>query len=269
VCKARIKICGITRPEDAEFASNVGADAIGIVFYGPSPRNVADLCLAREIALSVGPFVSVVGLFVDASVAAVANVLGSVPLNVLQFHGSETAAYCQQFERPYVKALRMKEGVNVLQSMEEYPLASGILLDTYKKGVPGGTGEAFNWERVPQNPSCPIILAGGLSPKNVQGAVKIAQPYGVDVSGGVESLPGVKDKNKIEAFIANARVEKLSESESKISRIILQFRIKKGTLVSTVGVLYLKRLCMPWMNSKKSIRARKTILTLSLSLIKI
>ncbi len=203
----RIKICGITRQEDAVDAVRAGADAIGLVFYEPSPRNIANYSLAAEIARAVGPFVTVVGLFVNPEKAFVERVLSAVPLSLLQFHGDENAQFCESFDRPYLKAMRMNQGIDVLDKMGEYPGAAGFLLDAYKKGVPGGTGESFDWSRVPLQPPRPVVLAGGLSPDNIATAVRICEPYGADVSGGVERSPGIKDKDKINAFIKNARAE--------------------------------------------------------------
>lgn len=200
----RIKICGLTRVEDALVAANAGADAIGLVFYAKSPRAV-NIEMARKIALSVGPFVTVTGLFVDAAPAEVNRVLQSVPLHLLQFHGDESLEYCESFQRPYIKALRMKPGLDPLESVRSYPSATGILLDAYRPGVPGGTGETFDWARVPQKSPKPLVLAGGLTPENVADAIRATRIYGVDVSGGVESTPGLKDPEKIRAFIGNAR----------------------------------------------------------------
>ncbi len=203
----RVKICGITREEDANCAAAAGADAIGIVFYPPSSRFVSDLVLARDIALSVGPLVTVVGLFVDALPQDVEKVLTGVPLNLIQFHGGEKNSECECFGRPFIKALRMKGGLDVGALMASYPSASGFLLDTYVSGSPGGTGQVFDWERVPRRPAKPIILAGGLDENNVHKAVQVASPYGVDVSGGVEAQPGIKSHEKINAFIKKARGE--------------------------------------------------------------
>lgn len=204
--QTKVKICGIRSIADAESVASAGADAIGLVFYEPSPRHVPDLGLAAEIAMAVGPFTSVVGLFVDAEVAEVERILKTVPLNLLQFHGNENARYCEQYSHPYMKALRMKPGLDVLEVASEYSSARGILLDTYVKGVPGGTGERFNWAEVP--PSLKnVVLAGGLTAENVAHAVKSVKPYAVDVSGGVESTPGKKDANKIRAFISEAKLE--------------------------------------------------------------
>lgn len=200
----RVKICGITSVADAEAAANAGADAVGLVFYDPSPRAVS-IKQAREIAESLGPFVTIVGLFVNADAAFVNEVLDQVPLQVLQFHGDESREFCESFKRPYMKAIRMKPELNVVEAINEYSSASAMLLDAYRPGVPGGTGETFDWQRVPKNSERPIVLAGGLTPENVAGAIEATSVYGVDVSGGVEFAPGKKDKEKIAAFIRNAR----------------------------------------------------------------
>lgn len=205
--KSRVKICGVTSPEQALSIAQAGADAIGIVFYKPSPRSVMDVSLAAEIASAVGPFVSVVGLFVDADRAAIESVLNHVPLSCIQFHGNESAAFCSSFHRPFVKAIRMKPDVVLDDVMITYQKAQGILLDTYVKGIPGGTGEAFNWALVPKNSQMPIVLAGGLTVNNVRAAITTTSPYGVDVSGGVEMSPGIKDLNKVRAFIRSAKSE--------------------------------------------------------------
>jgi phosphoribosylanthranilate isomerase len=201
---ARVKICGITSVEDAAAAVQAGTDAIGLVFYSKSPRAVS-VAQAAKIAQSVGPFVTVVGLFVNAEPEFVSSVLQQVPLHVLQFHGDETEEYCQQFQRPYFKALRMKEDLDVSAAMAKFPSAVGILLDAYRPGVPGGTGETFDWQRVPQNSSVPVVLAGGLNPSNVAQAVESTKIYGVDVSGGVEASPGKKDTDKMLAFVRHAK----------------------------------------------------------------
>jgi phosphoribosylanthranilate isomerase len=210
---SRVKVCGITSVEDALVAVEAGADAIGLVFYPPSPRYVST-DIAKKISLAVGPFITVVGLFVNESKANIDNILRSVGLHVLQFHGDEPPSFCDAFHRPYMKAIRMKADINIEQVIESYPNASGILLDAYRKGVPGGTGETFDWNRVPvqqssQQPSTqglpPIILAGGLTPNNIAAAVATTRPYGVDVSGGVEVSPGKKDPQKVADFIKNAK----------------------------------------------------------------
>jgi phosphoribosylanthranilate isomerase (EC 5.3.1.24) len=207
----KVKICGITSVGDAKAAVAAGADAIGLVFFAPSPRNIANFAIAREIALSVGPFVTVVGLVVNPERGFLDEILRQVPLHVIQFHGDEDEPFCASFCRPFIKAVRMKPGLDIGAVISSYPSACGILLDTYKKGVPGGTGETFNWELVPADAITPIVLAGGLIPENIAAAVRIVSPYGVDVSGGVESSPGIKDKNKIKAFIDNAHAEFKSE----------------------------------------------------------
>ena len=206
----KVKICGITSIDDASLAVSAGADAIGLVFYEPSPRNINDLGLASEIAAEVGPFTQLVSLFVDAEPAFIERVLGNVAVNTIQFHGDESAAFCEQFARPYVKALRMKPGLDAALAAAEHPAARGVLLDTYVKGKPGGTGESFNWHRVPENLRN-IVLAGGLNANNVGDAIQVVQPYAVDVSGGVEQSPGIKDPNKVRAFVRNAKLEQKSE----------------------------------------------------------
>jgi phosphoribosylanthranilate isomerase len=209
--RTRIKICGITRIDDALAAAAAGADAIGLVFYAPSPRAV-NIERAAAICAALPPFIGTVGLFVDASAEAVAAVLAAVPLSALQFHGSETAAYCARFARPYLKAVRMRDDLNVAAAAREFAGASALLLDTYRAGVAGGTGEAFDWRRVPPALAARIVLAGGLNPANVAQAIAQVRPYAVDVSGGVESAPGIKDPAKIQAFIeAVQRVDQLEQ----------------------------------------------------------
>lgn len=199
--RTRVKICGITRPQDAIAAAQAGADAIGLVFYPASPRAV-EIEQAREIVTALPPFVTVVGLFVDADEATIRQVLAALPLDVLQFHGDESPGACRRYARPYIKALRMREEADVLGAAREYHDAAGLLLDTYQAGVPGGTGDSFDWRRVPAHLTTPVVLAGGLTPENVAEAVSTARPYGVDVSGGVESQKGIKDAWKIRSFIA-------------------------------------------------------------------
>ncbi|TXI31064.1 MAG: phosphoribosylanthranilate isomerase [Aquipseudomonas alcaligenes] len=200
----RVKICGITRVEDALAAAAAGADAIGLVFYAKSPRAV-DIEQAREILAVLPPFVTSVGLFVDAERSELERILASVPLDLLQFHGDESVQQCEAFGRPYIKALRVKAGDDIAAQVARYPSAQGILLDAYVEGVPGGTGEAFDWSLIPQTLSKPLILAGGLRPDNVAEAVSRVRPYAVDVSGGVEASKGVKDVEKVGAFIRAAR----------------------------------------------------------------
>lgn len=200
----RVKICGITRVEDALAAAAAGADAIGLVFYAKSPRAV-DIEQARAILAALPPFVTSVGLFVDAERSELERILASVPLDLLQFHGDESVQQCEAFGRPYIKALRVKAGDDIAAQVARYPSAQGILLDAYVEGVPGGTGEAFDWSLIPQMLSKPLILAGGLRPDNVAEAVSRVRPYAVDVSGGVEASKGVKDVEKVGAFIRAAR----------------------------------------------------------------
>jgi phosphoribosylanthranilate isomerase len=201
VSLVRSKICGITRLEDALVAIEAGADAIGFVFYAKSPRAVT-VEQARAIIAALPPFVTTVGLFVNMPRAELTELLAQVPLDLLQFHGDETAADCVGYGRPYIKALRVQAGDDVAAMIALYPEASGILLDTFVAGVPGGTGEAFDWSLVPQLPSKPIVLAGGLTAENVRAAIEQVQPYAVDVSGGVEQSKGIKSAEKVRAFIA-------------------------------------------------------------------
>jgi len=200
----RSKICGITRIEDALAAVEAGADAIGFVFYAKSPRAVT-VQQARAIIQALPPFVTTVGLFVNASRCELGEILDAVPLDLLQFHGDEAVEDCEGWHRPYIKALRVKAGDDIAAAVDAYPSASGVLLDTYVEGVPGGTGEAFDWSLIPQGLSKPLILAGGLTPDNVADAVARVKPYAVDVSGGVEASKGIKDHAKIQAFINAVR----------------------------------------------------------------
>ncbi len=200
----RVKICGITQVEDALAAAAAGADAIGLVFYARSPRAV-DIERARAIIAALPPFVTTVGLFVDIERAELDDILASVPLDLLQFHGDESPEQCEGFNRPYIKALRVRAGDDIAARVDYYPGASGVLLDTYVDGVPGGTGAAFDWSLVPPALSKPVILAGGLHAGNVASAVAQVRPYAVDVSGGVEASKGIKDAEKIGAFIRAAR----------------------------------------------------------------
>ncbi|MBH3393645.1 MULTISPECIES: phosphoribosylanthranilate isomerase [Pseudomonas] len=196
----RSKICGITRIEDALAAAEAGADAIGFVFYAKSPRAV-DVRQARAIIAELPPFVTTVGLFVNASRCELNEILEVVPLDLLQFHGDEAPQDCEGYHRPWIKALRVRPGDDLEAACKLYAGARGILLDTYVAGVPGGTGEAFDWSLVPERLSKPIILAGGLSADNVGQAIAQVRPYAVDVSGGVEQAKGIKDAAKIEAFM--------------------------------------------------------------------
>ncbi|MEW5756803.1 MAG: phosphoribosylanthranilate isomerase [Pseudomonadota bacterium] len=200
----RVKICGITRPEDALAAARAGADAIGLVFYAQSPRAVS-IEQARAVLQVLPPFVTTVGLFVDAEPDRIEEVLAGVPLDLLQFHGDETPEQCERFHRPYLKVVRMRPGVDLAEYARRYHNARALLLDTYQPGVPGGTGESFDWGRVPVSLDKPIVLAGGLTPGNVAAAITAVRPYAVDVSGGVESAKGIKDAAKMAAFIKEVR----------------------------------------------------------------
>ena len=198
--KTRIKICGLRDAAMARETARLGADAIGLVFYAPSPRHV-EIEAAREIVAALPPFVMSVGLFVDADPDYVRSVLAQVPLDVLQFHGNESPAYCEQFSRPYLKAVRVKPGLNLLEYAASYPGARGLLVDAFVEGVPGGTGEGFDWSLLPADLPLPLILSGGLYPGNVKAAVEEVRPWAVDVSSGVESAKGIKDVAKIAAFV--------------------------------------------------------------------
>ena len=202
--RTRIKICGITSVEDALAAARLGADAIGLVFYPPSPRYV-EVEQAAEIAAALPPFVTTVALFVNADEQTIADVVSRVRIDLIQFHGNECKDYCGLHQRPYIKAVRMSDDVDLDKQLNDFSQARGLLLDTYKAGVPGGTGEQFNWDRVPAHVADKIILAGGLTPENVKDAVAQVHPYAVDVSGGVESVPGKKDIEKMARFIEAVR----------------------------------------------------------------
>jgi phosphoribosylanthranilate isomerase len=197
--KTRVKICGITRRQDAEFAIENGADALGLVFYPASPRAIT-LAQAKDIVANLPPFVSIVALFVDADPEEVRACINALPIDVLQFHGDETAAYCEQFGMRYLKAIRMRENVDLESLTKEYSTASALLLDSYQAGIPGGTGQVFDWSLI-EKINKPIILAGGLDSNNVAMAIKQVQPYAVDVSGGVEQSKGIKDKQKVSTFM--------------------------------------------------------------------
>lgn len=198
--RTRVKICGITRPEDGLVAAQLGADAIGLVFYPTSPRAVT-IEQAQAVCKMLPPFVTRVGLFVDASRDKVESVLAQVALDVLQFHGNEQQEDCEGYDKPYLKALRMAPELDVERVVRKYASASGILLDSYQAGVAGGTGKTFDWTRVPHNIGKPLILAGGLEAGNVSDAIETVHPWAVDVSGGVESSKGIKDAGKIAAFM--------------------------------------------------------------------
>lgn len=202
--RTRIKICGLTRPRDAEAAAAEGVDALGIVFYSPSPRSVS-LAQAVDIAAAVPPFVTLVALFVDPETPFVERVIERVPVGMLQFHGDESSAFCEQFRMPYLKALRMRPDVDPVQEATPYRSASGLLLDTYRPGMPGGTGEAFGWDAVPPALGRPVVLAGGLHAGNVGEAISQVRPAAVDTSSGVEVAPGEKDVRMIAGFVQAVR----------------------------------------------------------------
>jgi len=196
--RTRVKICGITRPEDGVAAAELGADAVGLVFHAPSPRAVT-IETARGIVAELPPLVSVVALFLEPDAADVRRVLGAVPVDLLQFHGNEPPAFCTGFGRRYIKAVGMAGG-DAEAAAAAHPGAAGLLLDGHAPGAAGGSGERFDWERrLPAGRR--LIVAGGLQAGNVAEAVQRIRPWGVDVSSGVESAPGVKDHHRIAAFI--------------------------------------------------------------------
>jgi phosphoribosylanthranilate isomerase len=201
--RTRVKICGMTRVEDVQAAAQAGADAIGLVFYPPSPR-VLSLDWARQLAGEVPPFVSTVALFVNPTAAEVFAVVERVKPAMLQFHGDETPEFCNQFGVSYLKACRVRPGVDLLKYLRPYSGAAGWLLDSHVAEY-GGVGESFDWSLVPAERSRPLVLSGGLTAGNVGEAVRRVRPWAVDVSSGVESAKGIKDAAKIAAFIAEVR----------------------------------------------------------------
>lgn len=198
--RTRVKICGITNVEDALTAVAAGADAIGLVFYASSPRAVS-IEQAANIVRQLPAFVTTVALFVNASADYVQSVISQVEINLLQFHGDESPAYCASFNCRYIKAIRVKQDTNLIQYANDFANASGLLLDAFVEGVPGGTGQVFDWQLMPQNLPLPVILAGGLNADNIKQAIADVNPYAVDVSGGVEAMKGIKDASKIGAFM--------------------------------------------------------------------
>ncbi len=200
----RIKICGLTREQDIHAVASHGADALGLVFYEKSPRHVS-VPQAAGLARAVPPFLTVVGLFVNPTVDYVREVLAKVPLDVLQFHGEEAPEFCASFGKPYLKAIRVKAGVDLVECAARYVGAQGLLLDAYVEGTQGGTGESFDWALIPHNLPLPVILSGGLHAGNVAQAVAQVQPYAVDVSSGVEESKGIKDAAKVAAFIKEVK----------------------------------------------------------------
>ncbi|AAZ97868.1 N-(5'phosphoribosyl)anthranilate isomerase [Thiobacillus denitrificans ATCC 25259] len=200
----RVKICGITRVDDLHAACDAGADALGFVFYEKSPRHLT-LDAAAALLREVPPFVQTVGLFVDANPAFVDSVLRAVPLDLLQFHGDEKPADCARHGRPWIKAIRVRADTDLLKCAADFAAASGLLLDAYVPGVPGGTGARFDWRLIPPRLPQRVILSGGLTPDNVADAVRRVRPWAVDVSSGVEAAKGIKDAQKIARFISQAK----------------------------------------------------------------
>lgn len=200
----RVKICGITNLNDALQASEAGADALGFVFYEPSPRYVSPQ-VANEIVSKLPPFITPVALFVNATNELIESVISGNSRWTLQFHGDELPSACEFWQRPYFKAIRMKPDVDLINECKKYQAATAILLDAYRPGVPGGTGETFDWHLIPNSLSKPLILAGGLTVENIQNAVREVMPYAVDVSGGVEQSKGKKDPSKVTQFITGAK----------------------------------------------------------------
>lgn len=200
----RVKICGITRLEDVQAACRAGADALGFVFYEKSPRHVS-IYTAAMLVRALPPFVQSVGLFVDAQPDFIERVLRAVPLDVLQFHGNESPAACARYGRPWIKAVRVNPESDLLKCAADFDAARGLLLDAFVPGVPGGTGERFDWKLIPEGMPKPIVLSGGLTPDNVAEAVRSVRPWAVDVSSGVEASKGIKDALKVARFIANAK----------------------------------------------------------------
>ena len=203
--RTRVKICGITRVQDVQAAVQAGVDAIGLVFYSPSPRAVS-IEQAKLLAAHIPPYVSIVGLFVNASSDEIAQVLNQVPVDVIQLHGDENPEQCQQIaqscRRRWYKALQVKAGLDVAAEIAQYQQvgASAVLLDAWHPELKGGTGLQFDWATFPKT-DFPLILAGGLRPENIHQAISLTQPYAVDVSGGVESAKGIKDQQLIQQFM--------------------------------------------------------------------
>jgi len=203
LARVRVKICGITSVADAKLAADAGADAIGLVFFAASKRNVT-LEQARKIVQSLPAFVSSTALFVNPSIELVQEVISKTKVDLLQFHGEETVKFCEQFSRPYIKAVKIKNSLDFLEIASQYGSAQAVLFDTFVQGIAGGTGESFDWQllnKQAQPPPPPIVLAGGLSAENVSEAIAITQPWAVDVSGGVEIEAGIKSAIKIKDFI--------------------------------------------------------------------
>jgi phosphoribosylanthranilate isomerase len=199
-----VKICGITRAEDAALAARLGAHALGFVFYRPSPRFV-EAEQAAAIVDRLPPFVSTVGLFVDAQQHEIEQTIDRVRLDLLQFHGDETPEFCAGFRMPYIKAVRVSAAVDLVQYAARFSAARALLLDAHIEGLHGGTGVAFDWQLIPAQLPLPIVLSGGLTPQNVTQAIRRVRPWAVDVSSGVEAAKGVKDAVKLAAFMQGVR----------------------------------------------------------------
>jgi len=196
----RVKICGITRPEDGLAAARAGAAAIGLMFYARSPRCVS-LDLARRIADALPPFVTIVGVFVDPDPDEVRAAMAAVPLQLLQFHGDESPQFCEGFALPHIKAVRVRPGLDLVQYASRFSKAKALLLDAFVQGAHGGTGQSFDWSLVPRGLELPLVLSGGLHPENVADAIRRVRPWAVDVSSGVEAAKGIKDPKRIAAFM--------------------------------------------------------------------
>jgi phosphoribosylanthranilate isomerase len=209
--RTRVKICGFTRVEDAVYAAHQGADAIGLVFYAPSPRNVT-IEQAINIINALPAFTTVVALFVDESEAKIRDVLKQMPIDCLQFHGDESASACRLYGKRYIKAVRMQANTDIAQLTEQYHDSAGLLLDAYHPDTKGGTGQSFDWALIPKQCALPIILAGGLDATNAKQAIQAVRPYALDVSSGVESSRGIKDALKVAAFI-----QQVNESDREIT----------------------------------------------------
>ena len=198
--RTRVKICGFTQAKDAVAAANLGVDAIGLVFYPPSPRHVS-IEQAKEIVEALPAFVTVVALFVDEQESQIREVLSHVSIDCIQFHGDESAAQCRVYNKPYMKAIRMKPDLDIMEIARQYNDATALLLDAYHPGIKGGSGSQFDWDLIPENCTLPVVLAGGLQVDNVRQAVQSVKPYALDVSSGVEAEKGIKDVAKMAAFI--------------------------------------------------------------------
>ncbi len=214
--RVRIKICGLTRPEDARCASGLGVDALGLNFFPPSPRFLS-VPAARAVRGSVPAFVTTVAVFVNPGAEEVRRVMGEVGVDMLQFHGTEPARFCEDFGLPYLKAIGMREGVDLAAAVREYPSAAAWLLDVHDTERWGGTGRTFDWSAArPESGGTfdrPIVLAGGLAPENVEDAIRRVRPFAVDVSGGVESAGGIKDEARLAAFVERVESVRTDQSE--------------------------------------------------------